>query len=52
MRDEHVDIAELEPRAFHGFDGLAPKAAVAQSFFANQVDFLRRNLTQTESAEA
>ncbi|WP_163801504.1 alpha/beta hydrolase [Mycolicibacterium sediminis] len=43
---------EVVRGAFHGFDGLAPKAAVAQSFFADQVDFLRRNLTQTESAEA
>lgn len=43
---------EVVQGAFHGFDGLAPKAAVTRSFVASQVDFLRRNLTQKESAEA
>jgi acetyl esterase/lipase len=32
------------PGAFHGFDGLAPKTKVSQSFFASQCAMLRRAL--------
>jgi acetyl esterase/lipase len=45
------DVLEI-PGAFHGFDGVAAKAEVSQSFFASQVAFLRGALTQRESAEA
>ena len=41
---------EVVPGAFHGFDGVVPKARVSQGFFASQVTWLRRHLTQTESA--
>lgn len=41
---------EVVPGAFHGFDGVVPKARVSQGFFANQVTWLRRHLVQTESA--
>jgi acetyl esterase/lipase len=41
---------EVVPGAFHGFDGVVPKARVSQGFFASQVAWLRRHLTQTESA--
>lgn len=37
---------EIVAGAFHGFDALATKAPVSQSFFASQVDWLRRNLGQ------
>jgi acetyl esterase/lipase len=40
------------PGAFHGFDGIASKAAVSQEFFANQVAWLRQNLTAREPAKA
>jgi acetyl esterase/lipase len=43
---------EVVPGAFHGFDGVVPKAPVSKAFFAAQVDWLRRTLTQTESAQA
>lgn len=43
---------EVVPGAFHGFDGVVPKARVSQSFFASQVAWLRRHLTQTESASS
>ncbi|TPG29631.1 alpha/beta hydrolase [Mycolicibacterium hodleri] len=43
---------EVVPGAFHGFDGVVPKAPVSRAFFATQVDWLRRNLTQHEPAEA
>jgi acetyl esterase/lipase len=33
---------EVVPGAFHGFDAVAPKTAVAQAFIASQIDFLRR----------
>lgn len=33
---------EVVPGAFHGFDGLAPKAGVSRSFFAAQCDALRK----------
>jgi acetyl esterase/lipase len=45
------DVLEV-PGAFHGFDGVAAKAKVSQSFFASQVAFLRRELSQREPAEA
>jgi acetyl esterase/lipase len=32
---------EIVPGAFHGFDGIAAKSQVAQSFFDSQVTFLR-----------
>jgi hypothetical protein len=38
--------------AFHGFDGIAPKAPVSRSFYASQLAFLRRTLRQTESVDA
>ena len=41
---------EVVPGAFHGFDGVVPKAPVSRDFFAGQVTWLRRQLTQTESA--
>ncbi|MGB7359523.1 MAG: alpha/beta hydrolase fold domain-containing protein, partial [Mycobacterium sp.] len=31
--------------AFHGFDGIAPKAVVSQSFFASQCELLRTAFT-------
>jgi acetyl esterase/lipase len=43
---------EVVQGAFHGFDGVVPKAPVSKAFFATQVDWLRRTLTQTESAQA
>jgi acetyl esterase/lipase len=42
---------EVVQGAFHGFDGVAPKAPVSQSFLASQVEFLRDELTLRESAE-
>lgn len=42
---------EVVPGAFHGFDGMAAKAPVSQKFFASQVDWLGRCLTQGESAQ-
>jgi acetyl esterase/lipase len=38
--------------AFHGFDGIVPKASVSRSFFNGQVEFLRQTLRQTEPADA
>jgi acetyl esterase/lipase len=43
---------EIVPGAFHGFDGVVPKAPVSRAFFASQVTWLRETLTQRESAEA
>ena len=43
---------EVVPGAFHGFDGVVPKARVSQGFFASQVTWLRRHLVQTETARA
>ena len=43
---------EVVDGAFHGFDGIAAKAPVSKAFFASQLDFLRRTLTQTETAGA
>ena len=54
LHDEAVDYAkrlaaadvpcalEVVPGAFHGFDAVAPKTALAQSFIASQLAFLRR----------
>jgi acetyl esterase/lipase len=41
---------EVVAGAFHGFDGVVPKAPVSRDFFASQVTWLRRHLTQTEPA--
>jgi acetyl esterase/lipase len=38
------DFEEV-PGAFHGFDGMAPKAKVSRSFFASQCAMLRRAFT-------
>jgi acetyl esterase/lipase len=35
---------EVVPGAFHGFDAVARKSAIAQRFFASQCDFLRHTL--------
>lgn len=35
---------EVVPGAFHGFDAVAPKTAVAKRFFASQCEMLRSNL--------
>jgi acetyl esterase/lipase len=35
---------EIVKGAFHGFDGIAPKAQVSQSFFNSQCAMLRRVL--------
>ncbi|MCP9272359.1 alpha/beta hydrolase [Mycolicibacterium arenosum] len=43
---------EVVEGAFHGFDGIAAKAPVSRAFFGSQLDFLRRTLTQTETAGA
>lgn len=43
---------EVVPGAFHGFDGIAAKAAVSKDFFASQANWLRRTLAQTQSAHA
>jgi hypothetical protein len=32
---------EVVPGAFHGFDGIVPKAHVSQSFFRSQCELLR-----------
>ncbi|MDP9168626.1 MAG: hypothetical protein M3O32_21605, partial [Actinomycetota bacterium] len=40
---------EVVPGAFHGFDGVVPKAAVSQAFFASQVAWLKSILTPSES---
>ena len=56
LHDEAVDYAkrlaaadvpcdlEVVPGAFHGFDAVAPKTALAQSFIASQLAFLCRAL--------
>jgi acetyl esterase/lipase len=49
--DVPCDI-EVVDGAFHGFDSVMPKTPVARSFFDAQVAFLRKALTQTESAKA
>lgn len=36
---------EVVPGAFHGFDGIAPKSAVARGFFESQCTMLRRAFT-------
>ena len=38
----------IVPGAFHGFDGIASKTQVAQSFFTDQVKFLRPAFSGTE----
>jgi acetyl esterase/lipase len=43
---------EVVDGAFHGFDGVAPKAPVSRSFYASQLAFLRGSLRQTESVDA
>ncbi len=43
---------EVVPGAFHGFDGVVPKAPVSQAFLASQVAWLRQALGQRESARA
>jgi acetyl esterase/lipase len=43
---------EIVDGAFHGFDGIAPKAPVSQAFSNSQIDFLRQTLKQTEPADA
>jgi acetyl esterase/lipase len=43
---------EVVDGAFHGFDGIAPKAPVSRSFYASQLAFLRGTLRQTESVDA
>lgn len=43
---------EVVPGAFHGFDGVVPKAPVSRAFFRSQADWLRQAFTQRESAEA
>ncbi|MDT5065269.1 MAG: hypothetical protein QOK02_1424 [Mycobacterium sp.] len=43
---------EVVDGAFHGFDGVAPKALVSQEFAKSQIDFLREVLKRTESADA
>lgn len=41
---------EVVPGAFHGFDGVVPKAPVSQAFFKSQTTWLRNALTRTEPA--
>jgi acetyl esterase/lipase len=41
---------EVVPGAFHGFDGVAPKAVVSKAFFESQVEFLRGTLTLEQPA--
>jgi acetyl esterase/lipase len=36
--------------AFHGFDAVAPKTPLAQSFYTSQIDFLRAALDAPESS--
>jgi acetyl esterase/lipase len=43
---------EVIDGAFHGFDGLAPKALVTRDFVAAQVEFLRRTLAERAPADA
>lgn len=43
---------EIVDGAFHGFDGIAPKAPVSQAFAKSQIEFLRETLKQTEPADA
>ena len=40
---------ELVPGAFHGFDGMAPKAEVSRAFFRSQCAMLRRAFTLAAS---
>ena len=61
FHDEDVDYAqrlraagvpcelEIVPGAFHGFDGIAAKSQVAQSFFNSQVKFLQPALAESAS---
>jgi acetyl esterase/lipase len=62
FHDEDVDYAarlqaagvpcdvEVVPGAFHGFDGVVPKASVSKSFAESQIEFLRGMLTLREPA--
>jgi acetyl esterase/lipase len=43
---------EIVDGAFHGFDGVAPKAPVSQAFANSQIDFVRETLKQTQPADA
>ena len=43
---------EIVDGAFHGFDGIAPKAPVSRAFTKSQIDFLRQTLKQTEPVDA
>ena len=43
---------EIVHGAFHGFDGIAPKAPVSRAFTKSQIDFLRQTLKQTEPVDA
>jgi acetyl esterase/lipase len=40
---------EVVPGAFHGFDGVVPKAAVSQAFFVSQIAWLKGILTPSDS---
>jgi acetyl esterase/lipase len=47
LREAGVDCdVEVVPGAFHGFDGIAPKAEVSQAFFRSQCATLRRAFTR------
>lgn len=43
---------EIVEGAFHGFDGVAPKAPVSQAFTKSQIEFLRQTLKQTAPTDA
>lgn len=43
---------DVVPGAFHGFDGVAPKAAVSQRFHQTQVSFLRAAFEDNDVAPA
>lgn len=49
--DVPCDVEVVEG-AFHGFDGVAPKAEVTRHFVEGQVEFLRRTFRQTQPASA
>jgi hypothetical protein len=44
FNQDDCDVEEVAG-AFHGFDGMAPKARVSQSFFTSQCAMLRRAFT-------
>lgn len=43
---------EIVEGAFHGFDGVAPKAPVSQAFTKSQIEFLLQTLKQTAPTDA